>query len=158
MGVDQIFTRTDSAGTRSFLADALGSTLALTDSAGTMQTQYTYEPFAKTTATGVANSSTFQYTGRENDGTGLYYYRARYYNPTLQRFISDDPLSFGGGDVNFYAYVGDSPTNFTDPFGLQRYDDPPNKGKTNCISPALSPEFLAAYADTKLPAWLTGKT
>ena len=34
----------------------------------------------------------FQYTGRENDATGLYYYRARYYSPTLRRFISEDPL------------------------------------------------------------------
>jgi len=82
--VDEIFTRTDSAGVRNFLGDALGSTVALTDSSGTVQTQYTYEPFGKTTASGQANSSTFQYTSRENDGTGLYYYRAKYYNPTLQ--------------------------------------------------------------------------
>lgn len=60
MGVDEIFARTDSAGTRSFLADALGSILALTDSAGTMQTQYTYERFGKTMATGSASSSTSQ--------------------------------------------------------------------------------------------------
>ena len=116
-GVDEIFTRTDSAGTRNFLGDALGSTLALTDSTGTVQTQYSYEPFGKTTATGSASSSTFQYTGRENDGTGMYYYRARYYNPTLQRFISEDPLGFGGGDANLYAYVGNGPMDHTDPNG-----------------------------------------
>ena len=82
-GVDEIFQRTDSAGARNFLTDALGSTLALTDSAGATQTQYTYEPFGKTTPSGAGSSNAFQYTGRENDGTGLYYYRARYYNPGL---------------------------------------------------------------------------
>ena len=117
LGVDEIFTRTDSAGVRNFLTDALGSTLALTDSSGTTQTQYTYEPFGKTTSGGASNTSTFQYTGRENDGTGLYYYRARYYHPTLQRFISEDPARLSGGDVNFYAYVTESPTGLTDPLG-----------------------------------------
>ena len=117
LGVDEIFTRTDSAGARYFLPDALGSTLALTDSNGAVQTQYSYEPFGKTTTTGASNSSTFQYTGRENDGTGLYYYRARYYHPTLQRFISEDPLGFSGGDANLYGYVWNSPTNFIDPLG-----------------------------------------
>ena len=128
-GVDEIFTRTDSAGARYFLPDALGSTLALTDSNGAVQTQYSYEPFGKTTTTGASNSSTFQYTGRENDGTGLYYYRARYYNANLQRFISEDPLRFSGGDANFYVYTGNDPVNFGDPNGESRYDkcqDPDN--------------------------------
>jgi RHS repeat-associated protein len=118
LGVDEIFTRTDSAGTRDFLTDALGPAVALTDSSGTVQTQYTYEPFGKTTSTGQTNTSNFQYTGRENDATGLYFNRARYYNPTLQRFISEDPVGFGGGDTDFYTYAGDSPTNLIDPFSL----------------------------------------
>ena len=117
LGVDEVFTRTDSAGVRDYLTDALGSTLALTDSSGATQTQYTYEPFGKTTSSGATNTSTFQYTGRENDGTGLYYYRARYYHPTLQRFVSEDPARLSGGDVNFYAYVTENPTLLTDPLG-----------------------------------------
>ena len=48
-----------------------GSTVALTDSTGTAQTQYTYEPFGNTTVTGPANGNPFQYTARENDATGL---------------------------------------------------------------------------------------
>jgi RHS repeat-associated protein len=116
-GVDEIFTRTDSAGARNFLTDALGSTLALTDSAGAVQTQYSYEPFGKTTSSGASNTNTFQYTGRENDGTGMYYYRARYYDPTLQRFISEDPLEFRGGGTNYYAYAADNPSMYTDPLG-----------------------------------------
>jgi RHS repeat-associated protein len=75
-------------------------TLALTDSAGLVRGEYTYEPFGKTTATGAASTNAFKYTGREDNVTGLYYYRARYYHPTLQRFISEGPIGFTGGDVN----------------------------------------------------------
>jgi RHS repeat-associated protein len=62
-------------------------------------------------------SNTFQYTGRENDGNGLYYYRARYYNPSIGRFISEDPIGFRGG-INVYAYVENNPVSRIDPFGL----------------------------------------
>jgi RHS repeat-associated protein len=119
LGIDEFLTRTEvSSGITSyFLADALGSPVAVTDSTGVVQTEYTYEPFGKTTATGASNSNSYQYTGRENDGTGLYYYRARYYHPGLQRFISEDPIGFGGGDFNLYAYVLNNPVIFTDPSG-----------------------------------------
>jgi RHS repeat-associated protein len=103
LGIDEYFTRTDSAGTRALLTDALGSTVALTDPAATVQDQYTYEPFGAATVSGGTNGNPFQYTGRENDGTGLSYYRARYYHHGRQRFISEDPLGFGGADVNLYA-------------------------------------------------------
>ena len=99
------------------LTDALGSALAITDATGAVQTQYTYDAFGNTTSSGAANSNSSQYTGRENDGTGLYYYRSRYYSPGLQRFISQDPIGFAGGDTNLYAYVGNNPVNLTDPFG-----------------------------------------
>lgn len=64
------------------------------------------------------SSNRSQYTGRENEGNGLYFLRARYYSPTLGRFINEDPLGVAGGDVNSYAYVLDNPTNYTDPLGL----------------------------------------
>src|SRR5207245_1918477 len=117
-GVDEVFQRTDSAGARSFLTDALGSTLALTDSTGTTQTSYTFEPFGNTTSTGSASTNSFAYTGRELDATGLYSYRARYYNPQLQSFLSEDPIGFRGGSSNFYSYALNSPLNFIDPTGL----------------------------------------
>jgi RHS repeat-associated protein len=116
LGVDEYFARTTAAGTRTLLADALGSTMALTDDAGMVQVEYAYEPFGSTTETG-SDPTPFQYTGRENDNTGLYYYRARYYHTGLQRFISEDPIRFEGGDVNLYAYVSNSPLEFTDPSG-----------------------------------------
>ncbi|MDT5268357.1 MAG: hypothetical protein QOH49_543 [Acidobacteriota bacterium] len=113
---DEVFLRTDASGSQSFLLDGLGSTLALTDGAGALQTRYTYDAFGGTTASGGAGS-TYQYTGRENDGTGLYYYWARYYSPSMQRFISEDPLDFAGGGFNHYAYVRNDPINAKDPSG-----------------------------------------
>jgi RHS repeat-associated protein len=116
-GVDQYLTRTDSAGTSNYLSDALGSTVALTDSTGTVQTSYSYEPYGNVTSSGSSSRNSYQFTGRENDGTGLDYYRARYYNPVFQRFASEDPLRFGAGDSNLYSYSSDSPTDLKDPSG-----------------------------------------
>jgi len=65
------------------------------------------------------SSNPVQYTGRENEGTGLYYYRARYYHPGLARFIGEDPIGFAGGDINLYAYALNRPTAFRDPSGLE---------------------------------------
>ncbi|MFQ5683979.1 MAG: RHS repeat-associated core domain-containing protein [Candidatus Binatia bacterium] len=120
LGIDEVFTRTDAAGASNFLADALGSSVALADSAGTLPTDYTYEPFGGTTVAGVSSANSFQYTGRENDGTGLYYHRARYYHPGLQRFISEDP--FPGfltlpQSLNGYPYAFNNPNSFVDPDG-----------------------------------------
>ena len=117
LGIDEVFLRTDSAGARSFLKDALGSTVALTDDSGAVRTNYTYEPYGKTTQGGDSSTNRYQFTGRENDGTGLFYYRARYYHPGMQRFVAEDPIGFAGG-INTYAYVAGNPTNYLDPYGL----------------------------------------
>jgi len=86
-----IHCRTDTAGSRSFLTDGLGSTLALTDSAGVVQSEYTYEPFGQTTVSGPSSTNPVQYTGRENDDTGLYYYRAWYYHPGVATVDQSGP-------------------------------------------------------------------
>jgi RHS repeat-associated protein len=91
--------------------------VATANGAGAVGTQYTYQPFGATTATGPASANSAQFTGRENDGTGLYYYRARYQHPTLQRFVSEDPLDFEAGDPNLHAYVFNAPTMYSDPTG-----------------------------------------
>jgi RHS repeat-associated protein len=117
LNIDEYFTRTVGSTTSTLLADALGSTIGLVGSGGTIATSYTYQPFGAVTTGGAGNTNPFQFTGRENDGTGLYFYRARYYSPTFQRFIAQDPIGFKGGDANLYAYVHDSPPVLTDPFG-----------------------------------------
>lgn len=118
LAVDEVFVRSGSEGLRNLLPDVQGSTVALSDGTTTIPTSYTYEAHGKTTTTGTANSNPYQYAGREADGPGFYYNRARYYSGTLGRFISEDPIGYAGGDSNLYAYVANSPTNATDPSGL----------------------------------------
>jgi RHS repeat-associated protein len=117
LSIDENFARTDSSGTMAFLTDALGSTVGLVGSGGSIDTGYTYQPFGATTVTG-ANANSYQFTGRENDATGLYYYRARYYSPTFQRFVFQDPIGFRSGGPNLYGYAGNNPLIFLDPLGL----------------------------------------
>jgi RHS repeat-associated protein len=120
--LDETFTRTEGTGASTLLADGLGSTLALADTAGTVRTQYTFDPFGVTTID-ASNTNPLQFTGRENDGTGLYYYRMRYHLPSTERFISEDPLEYSGlfrtASTNLYAYANDSPVTFVDPMGQQ---------------------------------------
>jgi RHS repeat-associated protein len=76
---------------------------------------YQYENANKLTSVTQA-----KFTAREDDGTGFYYYRARYYHPALGRFIREDPIEYAGGDANFYAYVSSNPINAVDPGGLTK--------------------------------------
>lgn len=118
LGIDERFARDDAAyGRTYFLTDALGSTLALTDASGAVRQTYAYEPYGEVASSGDSDNP-YQYTGRENDGTGLYYYRARYYSPGMKRFIAEDPMGLDAG-LNEYAYVNGSPTNRNDPYGLE---------------------------------------
>jgi RHS repeat-associated protein len=130
LNIDEPFIRQSGTGNQHYHTDALGSSLALSTSSGASAAVYTYEPFGKTTITGIS-SNPFQYTGRENDGAGLYYYRARYYHPILQRFASQDPVGFENG-FNLYTYAGNSPVNFADPSGTS---DDPDKRNLNVNLP-----------------------
>ncbi len=119
LGIDEHLAQIeDSGGTFCYAPDPLGSTVALTDSNAATSTEYTYEPFGRTVATGAASQNAFKFTGREDDGTGLYYYRARFYDSRLGRFIREDPIELSGGGPHFYAYVGNNPVNAVDPYGL----------------------------------------
>jgi RHS repeat-associated protein len=90
----------------------------LTDATGAKVVDYTYEAYGKAANDNAASTNTFQYTGRENDGTQLQYNRSRYYDPRLGRFISEDPIGLAGG-YNEYTYVGENPISNTDPEGLR---------------------------------------
>jgi RHS repeat-associated protein len=116
--IDERFTRTESSTTSTFLIDALGSTVALTDSSAAVQTSYSYDPYGVTSTSGSVSDNSYQFTGRQNEGTGVYYYRARYYNPVWGRFISEDPAGFRRG-ANLYRYAGGNPISRNDPSGDQ---------------------------------------
>ncbi|MBI3359130.1 MAG: RHS repeat protein, partial [Nitrospirae bacterium] len=141
LNIDEPFMRTTATGQEFYHADALGSVMALTDSTGAIKTTYTYDPFGNTTVTGTSTNP-FQYTGRENDGTGLYYYRARYYSPTLQRFLGEDPiftlrcLQIYTGGKNAYAYVDNNPIRYVDPFGLDK-NECPGRGQVCAVKCGL---------------------
>ncbi|MBI4707735.1 MAG: hypothetical protein HY761_07415 [Candidatus Omnitrophica bacterium] len=96
----------------------------MTDENGNIAERYSYDAYGNTTikdaagcklqASGIGNH--YAYTGREFDSeTGLYYYRARYYDPQIGRFLQEDPV----WGLNFYSYVDNNPLNFIDPYGLQ---------------------------------------
>jgi len=116
--IDEPLATTGAGGTYFFHTDGLGSVTALTDGAAQIAATYVYDSFGNVTASAGTLTNPFQYTAREFDSeTGLYYYRARYFDPQIGRFVSEDPIRFAGGE-NFYAYLDNEPTLFDDPLGL----------------------------------------
>jgi len=96
------------------LADASNSTVATADHAGNILQTFAYEPFGLTVPNGSAFP--FQFAGRVPIAGTIYSYRARYYDSSLGRFISEDPIGFADFDANLYALR--DPVNFTDPLGF----------------------------------------
>jgi RHS repeat-associated protein len=125
-GIDRPLASVQSATASYFLADHLGSILQVTNGAAAVTLTRQYDPWGNPLQG--STSAGYAYTGREWDPeVGLYFYRARYYDPKLGRFLSEDPLGVDGPDPNVYAYVGSSPIRFNDPHGLSRtgLPDPP---------------------------------
>jgi len=115
-GIDNKFRSQTGTTVNYFLTDHLGSTNGLTDATGVSTASAAYDSFGNATNSGFPNR--YQFTGREFDAfSAMQFSRARFYDPKLGRFISEDPIGFGGG-INTYAYVGNRPTMFADPTGL----------------------------------------
>ena len=99
-------------------ADGLGTITDLTDSTGAIAKAYAYDGYGNVLDAPGSVEQPYAYTGRELDPeSGLYYYRARYYDPNIGRFLQQDPIKLFGG-MNLYRYVRDNPTNGTDSSGL----------------------------------------
>jgi len=121
LNIDEPLAVQQGSATSFYHADGLGSIVALTNAAGSVVQTYSYDSFGNITPSG-GITQPFTYTAREYDSeTGLYFYRARYYDPKAGRFITKDPISFAGGDVNLYGYVKNNPVNKTDPHGLKNW-------------------------------------
>ncbi len=121
--------------------DRIGSVSSLSSSTGTLVATYIYDSFGNVTASTGTISNPFRYTNRDFDPeTGLYYYRARYYDPRVGRFVSEDPVSFDGG-LNFYAYLANSPLDAIDPYGLNAQCNLPG----GCPAKAGPPPCLTLY-------------
>jgi len=116
-GLDQPLDVFTGSATKYYDADGLGSVTSLADISGSLTDTYVTDSFGNTTASSGSTRNPFRYTARDLDSeTGLYYYRARYYDPHIGRFISEDSVRFAEG-ANFYRYAENNPVEFTDPFG-----------------------------------------
>jgi RHS repeat-associated protein len=121
-GIDEPISMTRGGQTSYYHADGLGSIVGLTNGSQGIAQTYQYDSFGNITNQTGALQSPFTYTGRENDTeTGLYYYRARYYDPEVGRFLTQDPIGLIGG-VNLYRYVGNNPITWVDPYGMLDFD------------------------------------
>ncbi|KQC11411.1 MAG: hypothetical protein APR62_01650 [Smithella sp. SDB] len=110
--------------------NGVGSTIAMTDSSQNIVNQYSYDAFGNipnpNQQENILNNDSrllnqpFKYVGQAGvmtEPNGFYYMKARYYDPAVGRFISEDPSGFGGGDVNLSSYTGNNPITRVDPFG-----------------------------------------
>jgi len=139
LGIDNKLKVSTNGTAKYFLTDHLGSTNGLVDASGNLTEQTSYDSFGNATN----NLSTrYQFTGREFDNfTGLHYYRARWYDGNLGRFISEDPIGLAGG-INTYGYVDNAPLSFRDPSGKLPILIPVIIGATVLIM--ASPTYLNA--------------
>lgn len=111
-----------------FATDRLGSVRALLDEAGKVVERYRYTAYGLPLADGAARPSVsalhpFGFAGREFDpDTGLYWMRARYYDPAAARFIQRDPMG-PEAETNLYAYALGNPVELRDPLGMTSTSD-----------------------------------
>ena len=118
LGIDEPLAMQRSGALSFYSADGLGSITSLTTGTGALADTFRYDTFGNLASSTGAIVNPYRYTAREYDAdSGLYDNRARHYDPRIGRFLSQDPIWFGGG-INFYGYVSNNPVNSTDPAGL----------------------------------------
>lgn len=116
LGVDELLAAYSAMTNRVAIADAQGSVLAELQPDGIAGAASQYSAYGESIRSGGQPLTSVGFTGRESDTSGLIFYRARYYDPLLKRFVSEDPIAIGGG-INHYAYVSGNPVSLIDPTG-----------------------------------------
>lgn len=126
--IDHPYSMTRNGQTYFYLYDRLGSVIGLSDGQGNLVANYRYDPWGNVLEEQGQIENPFRFTGREWDAeSGLYFYRARYYDPVVGRFISQDSHPGSPIDLqslNQYIYVGNNPVKLVDPLGLQSCTPP----------------------------------
>jgi RHS repeat-associated protein len=119
--LDSLYARFDGTNTGWYMDDMLGSVRQVANTSGTVLDTLTYDSYGQILSeSNASNGDRFKYTSREWDSEiGQYSYRARSYSQSAGRFVSQDPKSFAGQDVNLYRYTNNRSVVATDPTGLQ---------------------------------------
>jgi RHS repeat-associated protein len=119
-GIDQPLAMLRGGVTSYYHADGLGSITSLTDASGSLAATYSYDAFGKPILSTGTVVNPFRYTGREFDSeTGLYYYRARYYDSGTGRLLSEDP-NVMEASISMYVYAGNAAATYVDPLGFAK--------------------------------------
>jgi len=117
-GIDEPIAVTKGGATFFYHQDGLGSVTDLTDATGATAKSYSYDAYGTILESPGTVEQPYTYTGREFDAeSGLYYYRARYYDPASGRFLQKDPVWLPTKNTNRYPYVDSNPINNMDPSG-----------------------------------------
>ncbi|MGH8176857.1 MAG: RHS repeat-associated core domain-containing protein, partial [Steroidobacter sp.] len=114
--VDEPLSLHGDQGARFLHADHLGTIIGASSASSVLE-RYEYGPFGEALGSAAAMQNAYRYTAREAEAPDLYYYRARYYDPTVGRFISEDPLGIASGETNLYRYAANNPIHAADPTG-----------------------------------------
>jgi RHS repeat-associated protein len=154
-GLDLI-SATDGAGTQTYyLYDGLGSTVDLTNTSGNSTQSYSYDAFGATQGGPPPGTNQWLFTGEQRDvDSGLYYLRARYYDPAIGRFLGRDPIMA----AEPYAYVGNNPVTWVDPSGLCAFGAPcPVDDAVDCVTDPIdcaqdASEEVKTHAKNKINA------
>lgn len=105
-----------------FHADRMGNILLVTNTDGSVICRYSYTPFGEFEQNGAQIGNIHLFNGKVYDAeSGLYYFINRYYDPSVGRFVQEDPIKVSLDQSNLYVYVGNNPLNLVDPLGLEGY-------------------------------------
>ena len=158
-GIDEPVCLKAGQATYYYHTDGLGSITELTDPSSNVIEKYSYDIFGnviiKDAQGNVLSQSAvgnpYFFTARALDPeTGLYYYRARYYNPKIGRFLQTDPVGYSAG-INLYAYCSNNPINYTDPMGLcseKSYDDFRSKWPDYVLDPQFWKDSWKSFEES----------